>query len=135
MYYGAGAVFEDRDALLAFLRSEDTTSPLVLSIVADMFRAAGLAHGAGLDFGGVDALGYRLAFVAGAGAFAGLTGDAILNLASGEFSFFGSAEIGLLAGESAQVVGGLTLLENLSSNGDYRGPFQAVGVVGATLWV
>jgi hypothetical protein len=60
-YFGVDAVFENREALLAFLLSENTTSSFVLDIVADMFGAAGLAHGAGFDFSELDAIGYRLA--------------------------------------------------------------------------
>jgi len=129
-YFGKGAAFEGRDKLLEFLISKQTTNQVVLEMVRSFFEMAGAAHSRGMGFENIDALGARIAFTGGAAGFAGLSGDAILNLTSGEFSGFLSPEVGFIIGESVQLVGGLTLLANLPSNEAYRGTFMAVGVVG-----
>jgi hypothetical protein len=132
-YFGKGAVFENRDKLLQFLTSEKTTDPLTLGLVAGFLGPAGIAHSTGASFENIDALGARVAFSYGAVGFVGLTGDAVLNLSSGEFSVFLSPEGGIIIGESATLMSGITLLKNLPSNDAYRGTFEAVGLVGGDI--
>jgi hypothetical protein len=79
---------------------------------------------------GVDALGSRLAFSAGAAGFGALSGDVVFNVRSGELSFFVSPEAGVLLGGSMSLVGGMTFLRKLPSNESFRGTFMAVGLVG-----
>jgi RHS repeat-associated protein len=129
-YFGKGAVFENRDKLLQFLISDKTTDPNMLYLVAQFLNPAEIAHRVGMSFENIDALGARIAFSYGAAGFAGLNGDAVLNLSSGEFSIFLSPEGGFIIGESATVISGITLIKNLPSNDAYRGTFEAVGIVG-----
>ncbi len=126
-YFGKDAVFEGRDKLLAFLTSDKTTSDFILSQVQSFFQGAGVLHGLGADLSSFDAMGMRLSGSVGGGAFAAVTGDAILNLSSGEYSFFASPEVGVLLGDSVQLVGGITLIKGLPSNDSYRGSFWAGG--------
>jgi RHS repeat-associated protein len=129
-YFGKGGIFEGRDALLAFLLSQDTTSAVILDTVGQFFMDAYVAYKAGVDFTGVDALGSRLAVAGSGGFFVAGSVDVVLNLTSGEFSFFGSPEIGMALGGGLQAVMGMTLLKNLPSNQAFRGTFMAVGLVG-----
>jgi hypothetical protein len=129
-YFGDGAIFAGRDALLAFLRSEDTTSLIILDIVRQFFEDAYVAHKAGVDFRDIDALGSRFVLSGGSTGFVSGSVDVVFNLTSGELSFFGSPEVGFIIGGGAQLVGGMTLLKRLPSNEAFRGTFMAVGVVG-----
>jgi hypothetical protein len=132
-YFGQGAVFEGRDKLLAFLISDQATNEFILHEVRAFFTTAGTAHNIGASFKSIDALGMRIAGGAGSAVFGGLSYDEVLNLTSGEFSVFLSPEAGFIIGESATVMGGLTLLKNLPSNDAYRGTFEAVGIVGGNV--
>ena len=108
-YFGIGAAFGGRDKLLAFLTSDHTTSDLTLSQVQSFFQGAGVLRGLGSDLSNFDAMGMRLSGNVGVGAFAAVSVDAILNLSSGEFSYFASPEVGVLLGNTVQIVGGTTL--------------------------
>ncbi len=126
-YFGIGAAFGGRDKLLAFLTSDHTTSDLTLSQVQSFFQGAGVLRGLGSDLSNFDAMGMRLSGNVGVGAFAAVSVDAILNLSSGEFSYFASPEVGVLLGNTVQIVGGTTLIKRLPSNDAYRGAFWAGG--------
>jgi RHS repeat-associated protein len=126
-YFGKDAVFGGRDKLLAFLTSDKTTSDFILGQVQSFFQGAGVLHGLGADLSSFDAMGLRISGTGGGVGFAALSGDAVLNLTAGEFSFFGSPEAGLLLGDSVQAVGGITLIKGLPSNNAYRGAFWAGG--------
>ena len=129
-FFGKNAVFEGRENLLKFLVSDSTTNLPVLAVASKMMTEAAKAHAFGIDFGNIDALGARVAGTLGSAAMVGASGDAILNLAAGQFSLFLSPEAGFIVGGSAQIVGGLTVMKNLPSNDTYRGTFMAVGIVG-----
>ncbi len=128
-YFGKGAVFEGRDALLAFLLSRNTTEPLVLELIRPFFAVAGAAHDIGIGFEDIDAIGGRVSVTGGAIAFGGASADVVLNLTTGEVSVYASPEGGFILGEGLTYVGGITLLRNLPSNDKFRGTFEAVGVV------
>jgi RHS repeat-associated protein len=130
LYFGKNGVFNGRDKLLDFLTSKNTTDPVTLDMVRSLFAVANTAHGAGLDFNKIDALGARFSISGGGIGFGGLSGDVVLNLTSGEFSGFVSPEGGILLGEGATLAGGVTLLTKLPSNKDFRGTFKSVGVIG-----
>jgi hypothetical protein len=72
-------------------------------------------------------MGVRVSGSVGGVGFAALSGDAVLNLSSGEFSLFGSPEAGVLLGEGVQLVGGITLIKGMPSNNAYRGAFWSGG--------
>jgi len=44
-------------------------------MVRSLFNVANAAHGAGVDFSGVDALGARVTFSTGVGGVVGISGD------------------------------------------------------------
>jgi RHS repeat-associated protein len=132
-YFGKGAVFEGRDQLLKMLQSKSTTGLLELSVIHDLMSTAQGLHAVGLSFGAFDAIGARLTGSVGAVLFGGGTADAILNMASGEFSVFGALQGGVLLGDNAQVVGGLLLIRNLARNDDYRKTYGAVGLAGGDI--
>jgi RHS repeat-associated protein len=132
-YFSKGAVFEGRDQLLKMLQSKSTTGLLELSVIHDLMSTAQGLHAAGLSFGAFDAIGARLTASVGAVLFGGGTADAILNMASGEFSVFGALQGGVLLGDNVQVVGGLLLIRNLARNDDYRKTYGAVGLAGGDI--
>ncbi len=129
LYFGKGAVFEGKENLLQFLLSEKTTSPVVLGILPWIMYPAALLHNSSVDLSGYDALGLRLTGTAGAGVFGGVTADALLNINTGEFSLFGTAEFGLLGGEAAGASMGWFAVSKLPSNSAYSGPAFAHGAV------
>ncbi len=129
LYFGKGAVFEGKENLLQFLLSEKTTSPVVLGILLWIMYPATLLHNSGVDLSGYDALGLRLTGTVGAGVFGGVTTDALLNINTGEFSLFGTAELGLLGGEAAGASMGWFAVSKLPSNSAYSGPAFAHGAV------
>jgi hypothetical protein len=131
-YFGKGAVFEGREKLLNFLTSSNTSGPIVLGLTQNMFAQAASLHDIGANFSNFDALGERVVLSGGSALFGAVSGDAILNLSSGEFSIFVSPELGALLGESVQAVAGYTAIKTLPSNDAYRGVFWAGGgLVGA----
>lgn len=132
-YFGRKAVFENRDKLLEFLLSKNTTDPITLDIVRSLFNVAYAAHGVGVDFSGVDALGSRVTLSGGAVGVIGISGDVMLNLSSGEFSGFVSPEGGILIGEGITLVGGITLFSNMPTNEGFRETSKAVGIMGGDI--
>jgi hypothetical protein len=115
------------------LISKNTTDILSLGIISIFFNVAYVAHGMGVNFDNIDAFGARISGSVGAAGFGAFSGDVILNLSSGEFSFFGSIEGGVLIGEGINIVGGITLLQNMPSNRSYRGAFKEVGIMGGDI--
>jgi hypothetical protein len=111
------------------LISENTTDPITLEIIRSLFTTTNTAYNAGFDFSGIDALGARISFTSGGVGVVGVSGDVVLNLTSGEFSGFISPEGGILIGEGAITVGGITLLKEIPSNNAYRGTFKSVGAI------
>jgi hypothetical protein len=133
MYFGRKAVFENRNKLLEFLLSKNTTDPITLEIVRSLFNVAYGAHSLGADFQGIDALGARVAISGGSAGFGSFSIDAVLNITAGEFSVFGAPEGGFVIGATATLVGGITLYKNLPSNEGLRGTSKAVGLMGGDL--
>ena len=127
LYFGKGAVFEGRENLLKSLLSEQTTNPLMLGILPWVMKPAALLTKNGVDLSGIDAIGFRLTGTVGVGAFAGVTGDALMNLRTGEFSLYATLEGGILAGEATSATGGWFSVNNLPSNDAYGGPVLAHG--------
>jgi len=132
-YFGKDSVFEGRDALLKYLLSDQVHDPFSLEIIRQFFEPARALHSLKLSFAGIDAIGARVVVSGGTGVFAGASVDAVLNLTAGQFSVFGSPALGGQIGESATVVGGITLIKNMRSNDDFRGVFEAVGIQGGRL--
>ena len=129
-FFGKDGVFYERENLLKFLLSENTTDPITLEIVRSFFNVAHDAYSLGADFQSIDALGARVSLSYGGVGFISGTFDAILNITSGEFSLFGSPEGGIVLGATGTLVGGITLLKNLPSNSGYQGTAKAVGLMG-----
>jgi hypothetical protein len=132
-YFGEDAVFYGRDKLMAFLLSENTTDPITLELIRALFEVSFAAHSAGLVFSTIDALGARVTIAIPTVAYGGLSFDIVLNLTSGEFSVFGSPEIGIAIGEGAAVVGGVTLYRYCPSNDYFRGTAKSVGIIGGAV--
>jgi RHS repeat-associated protein len=132
-YFGEEGVYYGRDKLRAFLLSKNTTDPLTLEIIRKLFNSSYDTHSVGLDFSMLDALGARFSLTGGIGGFGGGSVDIVLNLNSGEFSVFGSPEGGLAIGETATIVGGITLYKYCPSNDDFRGTAKSVGVMGGNI--
>ena len=132
-YFEKKAVFEKRTKLLGFLLSKNTTDPITLGIVRSLFNVAYAAHGVGVDFSGVDALGARVTVSGGTGGVGGISGDVMLNLSSGEFSGFISPEGGILIGEGITIVGGITMYSNMPTNEGFRETSKAVGILGGDI--
>jgi RHS repeat-associated protein len=132
-YFGKRSVFEKREKLLLFLTSKNTTDPVTLEIIRELFETAHSAFELGFDFSNVDAIGMRVTYSQGAGGFGSFTGDAILNLTSGEFSVFGSLEGGVLLGESIALTSGVTVYTNMPSNDDFRGVSKNLGIAGGDI--
>jgi hypothetical protein len=130
VYFGQSGIFADRSKLLDFLRSQNTTGMLELTIISQLMQTANVAAAGGFSFQGIDAIGARLTGSAGAAVFGGVTADAILNLTAGEFSVFAGGSGGFIIGESVSAGAGLLLFANMPSNQGYRGSFGAVGIVG-----
>jgi hypothetical protein len=129
-YFGKGGVFEGRDKLQDFMTSKNTKCPYILNEVSKFFAEAQVAHAAGVDFQNIDAIGARISATGGTGFFGGGSGDAVLNLTSGELSLFLSGEAGVTVGESLTAAGGLTVIKNLPSNEAFRAGFWSLGVAG-----
>jgi RHS repeat-associated protein len=129
-YFGEEAVFEGRDKLREFLTSDKTTGREILAEVSKMLKASELAHKAGVDFRGIDAIGSRIVGAGGSGWFGGASGDAVLNLSAGQLSWFGSLEGGFQLGASGNLSAGLFVIKNLPSNDAYKGTCMSVGVQG-----
>ena len=129
-YFGKDAVFADRENLLTFLLSEKSTGNLNLEIINGFFKEANTIFSLGGSLKDIDAMGARVSVSGGAGLFGGITGDAILNLNSGTLSYFGSVDGGILIGESAVLVGGVTFFKNMPNNDQYRGDGCSFGAQG-----
>jgi len=129
-YFGENGVFYGREELLDFLLSEDVTDPTTLGTIVLLFEAAFEAHRLGYDFKDVDAIGARVTVSFGGVDFGAITFDAVLNLASGEFSAFVTLEGGFIFGANAQLVAGLSLIKNLPSNKFLRGVTKSIGGAG-----
>ena len=130
-YFGQEGAFEGREELLEFLLSDNTTSECVLDLVRTVFHAGAAMHGILDDeeFHSLDAIGLRLSITGGpVGAAGGFSVDAILNLAAGQMSIFGSPEGGLQLGAGVSGVEGVVLLRGMPSNDDYRGAFRTLGI-------
>jgi len=132
LYFGKGAVFENRDKLLEFLLSDKTTNGTILNeVVADFFIGAAAAHAAGVSFENVDAIGARIAGSASKfPGFVGLEMEALLNLTSGELSLFGAPGVGTSIGDSFSLAGGFFIVKGIPSNADYRRVFWSMGING-----
>jgi len=128
--FGKDAVFEGRDKLLALLKSKNTTDAFTLDMIRTFFNVSKIAHNSGVDLSSVDTLGAKISISGGTGGFGGVSADAVLNLTSGEFSYYGSLEGGLVIGATATLVGGISMLKNMPSNNGYSGTFKSFGVMG-----
>jgi len=132
-FFANKAVFENRNKLYEFLISKNTTDLTTLEIVRAMFNIAYTAHGAGVDFSNIDALGARVTVSAGTLGVVSGSLDVILNLSSGEFGGFISPEGGILIGEGVNIVSGITMYSNMPTNANFRGTSKAVGIIGGDI--
>jgi len=127
VYFGEGGIFEDRDKLLDFLRSEETTDILNLAVIKEFFQLATYMDAMGINLENYDAIGCRFFGMYGAGGVAGGSVDAVLNLKSGELSYFGSVEGGGGYGATTSGGAGYFVIKNLPTNSKYQGPGKSFG--------
>jgi RHS repeat-associated protein len=129
-YFGKDKVFEGRDELLHLLTSANSTNLIELTLIHDIMVPTSILHNSGVAVRSLDAVGLRLTFSGGAYIFGGGTADVLLNVKSGEFSVFGSGEVGGILGGAGNITVGMLGVRNLPSNESYRGPVLALGGVG-----
>jgi len=107
--------------------SDKTTDIFNLYVIQEFFQLASYIDAVGLQLSNFDAIGCRFTGMYGFGGFVGSNIDAVLNLSSGELSYFGSVEGG--GGYGATTSGGVGyfFVKNLPSNSKYQGSGKSVG--------